>query len=350
MNHDPERILAHYDREKERYKHFAQALCSMIESLCKRKRIKHQPVQYRVKTRKSLENKIRKGEGKYKELTDVTDICGLRIITYFDDDVDRVDKEIAESFIIDQENSVDKRVLDPDRFGYLSLHKIVSLPENRAFQGLYAELQIRSILQHAWAEIEHDLGYKTPSAIPDVVRRRFSRIASLLEVADSEFRGVRDELKKYSGQIYKKIMRDPGSVSIDKESFKRFIAKDELVQQLDGEVSSKTGASLIEVTETRLESLVRQAEFLGFGVISDVQRSLREHRESLVDFAVKHIRLGGDQAVKRLQRGTGVIHLFQFLSYRKSGREGLERLYEIGDVARAQDRGDLAARVGSLIS
>jgi putative GTP pyrophosphokinase len=76
---------------------------------------------------------------------------------------------IEREFVIDRDNTVDKRKqLDPDRFGYLSLHHIVQLGPTRSqlveyssFGGIKAEIQTRSILQHSWAEVEHDLGYKS---------------------------------------------------------------------------------------------------------------------------------------------------------------------------------------------
>lgn len=83
--------------------------------------------------------------------------------------------------------------MEPDRFGYCSVHYVVemsqkrlNLYEHQAYEGLKCEIQIRSVLQHAWAEIEHDLGYKSEIAIPKRIRRNFSRLAGLLEIADKE--------------------------------------------------------------------------------------------------------------------------------------------------------------------
>lgn len=59
----------------------------------------------------------------------MTDILGARVICYFGDDVDKVGKLVEQSFVIDWENSSDKRALiKADTFGYLSLHYICSLP------------------------------------------------------------------------------------------------------------------------------------------------------------------------------------------------------------------------------
>jgi ppGpp synthetase/RelA/SpoT-type nucleotidyltranferase len=104
------------------------------------------------------------------------------------------------------ENTIDKRkTLSPNVFGYLSVHYVVSFDKNRLKKKAFAdykdirfEIQIRSILQHAWAEIEHDLGYKSEIEVPDEIRRKFSRLAGLLEIADSEFISLRDISKNYA--------------------------------------------------------------------------------------------------------------------------------------------------------
>lgn len=54
------------------------------------------------------------------------------------------------------------------RLGYQSIHYLVKLPDQKTewaeykrFEGLIAEIQVRTILQHAWAEMEHDIQYKS---------------------------------------------------------------------------------------------------------------------------------------------------------------------------------------------
>jgi putative GTP pyrophosphokinase len=106
----------------------------------------------------------------------VTDLVGARVITYFADDVDRVARIIRnlDNFEIDPRNSVDKRrALQADQFGYQSLHLVALLSkrriftENREFEGLKIEIQIRSLLQHTWAEIEHAY-YKAERTLPGI--------------------------------------------------------------------------------------------------------------------------------------------------------------------------------------
>ena len=90
------------------------------------------------------------------------------------------------------------------RFGYASRHLLIGLDAAREghasyelLRGRSAQVQVRTVLQHAWAEFEHDIRYK--GTIPDEhVRdfdRRFTLAAGLLELADQEFSTIRDTLR-----------------------------------------------------------------------------------------------------------------------------------------------------------
>ena len=193
-------ILTEYDRDQELYRRFCASIERLLLELLGMSKIKFSDVTSRLKKRDEFEKKIRDSP-KYKSARDVTDIAGARVITYFEDDIDRVFYLIRDNFEIDIQNSIDKRQAPrPDQFGYQSFHLVallsslrVSLPEYHVFLGLKIEIQIRSVLQHAWAEIEHGLGYKRQSGVPASVRRRFSRIAGLLELGDGEFVAVRND-------------------------------------------------------------------------------------------------------------------------------------------------------------
>jgi hypothetical protein len=89
---------------------------------------------------------------------------------------------------------------EEQRLGYQSVHYLVrfsparcDLPEYRRFAELVTEIQVRTILQHAWAEIEHDIQYKAVAAIPLSIRRRFTSLAGLLEIADREFQTISND-------------------------------------------------------------------------------------------------------------------------------------------------------------
>jgi putative GTP pyrophosphokinase len=151
-------------------------------------------VEARAKARSSLARKVATHTPPYASLRDVTDVLGARIITYFPDEVDVVGQVIEREFTVDLANSHDRRAtIEPERFGYMSVHYVVTLSparealaEWKLLAGWPFEIQVRSLLQHAWAEIEHDLGFHTAVELPRDVRRRWSRVAALLETADTQ--------------------------------------------------------------------------------------------------------------------------------------------------------------------
>ena len=206
-------VLTQYDQQRKKYERFAREVEHQLRCILEEEGIVCNAITSRVKERDSLTQKIDVKSDKYKSLSEVTDIAGIRIITYYDSDVERAAKIVEREFCVDKENSINKReALGPEKFGYCSVHYVVSmnedrlkLPENRGYAGIKCEIRIRTVLQHAWAEIEHDLGYKSEIDIPKDIRRSFSRLAGLLEVADKEFQEIRDFLETYREKVEAEI-------------------------------------------------------------------------------------------------------------------------------------------------
>lgn len=162
------------------------------------------------------------------------------------------------------------------------------------------EVQTRSILQHAWAEIEHDLGYKNPESIPKEARRRFSRLASLMEIADQGFRSLRDELEHYRRSVPRQIQTDPQEVEIDRDSLRAFIAESSTVARIDAAIASSFGVNVEgwDVDETwqfaglikplQADTIEKNTVFLEtFGVrtIQELETELRQQEPQILAFA-----------------------------------------------------------------
>jgi putative GTP pyrophosphokinase len=143
--------LHDYDNQEGLHRDLGVRTVELIQELLTDNGLRVLSVSYRVKARDSLERKLQRSPEKYSSLSDITDVLGVRVITYFQDEVDVVAEIIEDEFGIDQENSIDRRAtLEPDRFGYLSLHYIAQIAEKRAklveyrrFQDHAFELQIR---------------------------------------------------------------------------------------------------------------------------------------------------------------------------------------------------------------
>src|SRR5262245_58615407 len=143
---------------------FGRRLAAITEDLCSTSGIAIAHIDTRAK---SVDSFLGKADRKaYTEpLAEMKDLCGVRGVTYYQDDVARAVAILSEEFAVDGAHSLDKaEELDVDEFGYRSVHLVVALKEPRStlaewkpFVELTAEIQVRSVLQHAWAAISHKL-------------------------------------------------------------------------------------------------------------------------------------------------------------------------------------------------
>jgi len=163
----------------------------------------------------------------------MTDLAGIRIINYIEADVKKTSDVIEQSFKIHKDLTENKRdSLGHDKIGYQSIHYICelgeqreNLPEYSKYRGKLFEVQIRTILQHAWAEIEHDRNYKFTGILPRDIQRRFNLIAGQLEIADREFNSIAREIDMYKSNVIEKTGHDDFNIEVDATSLLEFIKK-----------------------------------------------------------------------------------------------------------------------------
>lgn len=299
------------------------------------KSISHHSISFRCKTRESLERKIDIKQS-YESLEDITDLAGVRIITHFADDVDVVASMVESEFKIDKVNSIDKRAsLDPDRFGYLSLHYVVSLKKERdtlqeysAFKSLKLEIQIRSILQHTWAEIEHDIGYKSSVEVPRGIRRKFSRMAGLLELADQEFAAIRVELGKYKITSAAEAIKNPERVLLDKVTYIDFVTQNKVCLELDQHIVSLCNFKLYELPKNTAKQLLG-LELLGIDTVDKLKKALIENNDG-VWRRINDVALSRSEAkVATVSPGISVFYLSQVLASKSKDPDMLDKFTEL---------------------
>lgn len=288
-------IMKEYDSVQGLYKDFSKKIKELLSVFLETQAINVHSIAFREKGKDSLREKLEDSENKYMELGNVTDLAGIRVITYFSDDVDKLANIIEKEFDVDYSNSIDKRKkLDPDRFGYLSLHYIIKLREDRLklteynrFASCCAEIQVRTILQHTWAEIEHDLGYKSELAIPTEERRSFSRLAGLLELADIEFLRIRNSLDSYERQVSSQISINPETVLIDSISLKSFIINNYVVKEIDSNISNSVGRKIMDEIpdSSSIERIVSRMNYFEIKTISELEHILLDNTKQIVKFA-----------------------------------------------------------------
>jgi ppGpp synthetase/RelA/SpoT-type nucleotidyltranferase len=192
--------LKRYERELPQYVVAAGLAEDLVCDILSDVPFQTHAITSRPKTLASLRLKLR--TKKYRQPgRQLTDKLGVRVITYFESDIAQVVDLLERQLEINKQKSEDKRTkLSLREFGYLSVH-LIARPKGRwsrslkyrPIHGMWFEIQVRSILEHAWAEIEHEIVYKSGIAFPDETKRRFARLAGALEILESEFGALRSE-------------------------------------------------------------------------------------------------------------------------------------------------------------
>ena len=242
-------------------------------------------IEYRVKAEDSLAGKLELKGQKYRTLADITDIIGLRVITFYIDDVDKVASAVERLFTVDWENSVDKRKIhEIDSFGYLSLHYICS---KKGFPYRF-EIQMRTLLQHAWANMNHDTGYKSGVEVPKEYLRNMSRLAGMLELADEQFSIIRNDLADYRRRVQALVASgNLADVPLDGDTFRSFLDLKPF-EPLNKRIASVNQAEIQEVPLMPYLAVFKNLECKTLG---DVQKMIKDYSEGAYQIACYQIGL-----------------------------------------------------------
>ena len=174
-----------------------------------------------------------KNEKYHNPKEEIKDMAGIRVITYLESDVNKVSNIVENLFNVIPEDSINQsKLLGSDRVGYRSVHYVATLskdrcklPEYKIYDKLPFEIQIRSLLQHTWAEIEHDRNYKFSGKLPSELERRFYLVAGMLEVADNEFTSIAQEIEEYRNNVVDELIKGELDIEINTTSLREYLSK-----------------------------------------------------------------------------------------------------------------------------
>lgn len=251
-------------------------------------------VSHRIKTANSLKQKLERPDRIYRQLNEITDIVGFRIVTYFQDGIETVAKFVESNFDVNWSKSIDKRQKDSlDRFGYRSLHYICRAPDDfydkhrlHQNEGMCFEIQIRTILEHAWAEIEHDLGYKAAHDVPTDLRRRFSRLSGLLELADQEFVDIKASLLNYQTSVSHQITTAKEDVMLNRVSL-RAALESGITTELDTLLADRLGLPGSD-SFFYIDYLIRMLSIINIKTIKQLSALVGQHTPSVESFILHY--------------------------------------------------------------
>ncbi len=290
MNFVNTSIIEEYRKSKPDFDRLSEIVKEKLKKIVKETGVLTMAVEQRVKEEKSLAGKLDRVEGKYQKLSDLTDILGARVICFFSDQVYILGKAVEKEFDIDYANSSDKsKLLDASSFGYLTLHYICSIKKEEGYgeelTSKKFEIQIRTNLQHTWAQIEHDLGYKNEFGVPTVVIRNFSRIAGMLELIDDEFVRTRDLMNNYTENVRQKIINNTADdVKIDMVSINEYVTKNTEMKKLNQRFLDINHAELDIVNAV---PYIDQLAFFGIKTLGDLQKMMSEYADEAFELGKK---------------------------------------------------------------
>ena len=331
MNSHSQMLLEQFKEKLPVYRRLKDIVLKLLNDSINKNGLFVSSCSSRIKTVQSLSGKLELKGMKYRSITDITDLLGIRVITFYSNEVDKIAALAEQIFDIDWNNSVDKRKMySHDRFGYMSLHYICRIPKNiysdpemPELNEIPFELQMRTVLQHAWASIYHDTGYKTNVEVPVEYLRALSRLAGLLEIADEEFKNIRTDLDEYRRKI-RTLMKNGSfdEIQLNGDSFRNYMELNPF-GPLNEKIASINNAEIEKVSiRPYLEILVS----MDIKTIGDLDKFRRENTENAYQLALHQIG-GTDLDIISSNIGIQNLCIVHILKQGK-GIAGLEWFYD----------------------
>lgn len=173
--------------------------------------LNHHDVQFRVKSPASASEKIARrdkaGSLKYPGgLDKLDDLIGVRVILFVESDIEAVAIALSSAFICHDDEDKTAMMRKNGGIGYAGRHLTLEVPAENPpvncaqYSGHRFEVQIRTVLQHAWAEFEHDIRFKGSSGDNAEISRAFTMASTLIELADQQFVNIADTLKRLQAE------------------------------------------------------------------------------------------------------------------------------------------------------
>jgi len=232
--------IQEYQKVRPLYEEYTNAVKNVLSEAFRVQNIKIHSIETRAKAIDSFGNKASKpspndpNKPYYQNaLSDITDLAGARVIVFLPRTLDMVDSVIQAEFNVIEKTDKSVILIKEEKFGYASIHYLARFKENRTnlleysrYKDLIVEIQVRTILQHAWAEIEHDIQYKEVETIPSTIRRKFMSLAGILEIADREFQAIQDDDERLRTEARKSVQEGKlEQVEITPDALKTYLNK-----------------------------------------------------------------------------------------------------------------------------
>lgn len=343
-----EKILHQYDQKERFYNDFLDRILVLLKEFIEAEGPSIHSISARVKNRKSLQIKLENSPISFKDIGDVPDVAGIRIITYFEDEVKLISEIIRREFNIFQSlESPESLYLDPDRFGYLSKSYLGGLHDNRLelieyrrYKEFLVEFQVKSVLQNAWSEINQNLGFKTRDQCPTTEFRAYGRVAALFELADAELNTISYNIQnskklEESEDLEKTFLKDikhqtlentdphlketgtpphqinaippkPFQKQIDYETLENFVLNSRMVAIFDREIADHYDTRLI-FKEKSIRILMDALTYFNIDSVEDIEDTYKHYQQIIKPISVAMFGDKSKRTYEHISRGVSIL-------------------------------------------
>ncbi|HEX8769161.1 MAG TPA: hypothetical protein VF711_00175 [Acidimicrobiales bacterium] len=237
-------------------------------------------ISWRCKTLPSFLEKIER-KGYLNPFEEITDRAGVRAVANYKSDCQLIAQIVDTEFEVLESHD---KLLDMgvDRFGYGAHHYLVRLKPNSLgprydeFRALVCEIQIRSVLQDAWATLQHQLFYKHENTVPSELLRTVNSLSALLENADNRFEELRRERDAYLARV--------GDPRVD---LGRLLITELTPSSLSVYLRRRFPDRPVERVEGQVRRVVSDLDHQRFRLLSDIHDALEEFTDKIVEVGGK---------------------------------------------------------------
>jgi len=209
----PEHIRRYYDLLPLNEKLCGEVVY-LLKHILKNESVEYAHVTSRAKTLPSFCEKLNR-KSYENPFSEITDLAGVRIVYLYASDIQRIETLIEREFeVVEKINKIQGQ--GSEKFGYSAFHYLVKIKTKQSgiryeeLKPLLCEIQVRTILQDAWALVAHHLSYKQEADIPQELRRKLNALSGLFETADDQFENIRHARIIYRDKVANEIKASPG--------------------------------------------------------------------------------------------------------------------------------------------
>jgi len=306
-------LISEYQKNFPIYQQFIKEIQSLLAGMLADHQIGYSQIESRIKSLPAfLDKAYRLISGNEQFYFRFNDLIGIRVITFYSTDVDRIAALIENKFKIHAKNfEYESHNRSPDQFGYASKHYKVSLADEEIktgkltqFKDIIFEVQIRTIVQHAWATIDHKIRYKSAAKLPNDIQREIFQLNALFELADNQFLTIKKKLEAEDQKELQKYKNGDFSAKINAATLEHFFQKKQTllnsIADQAQEIGYKKIADQYDVNCIRyllvvfqrvgintigeLEKLFKRIENDGRDVMNKIFQVISDHSSSAVDY------------------------------------------------------------------